>query len=435
MRRYSAVRMIAIIAFCAMLSGCNQPSAPSHNDAWLSFKYGFNCGTYFNDPGDLNGQTAQLSASCPGLSDFVDTQKYYNGIGAPSTFAAWQSTYGFPPTGLNAEAIYGNVLDLEFGRDMHCSQTGQQIGCYVTNYGSPAADCLFVAHCLWPDLETAVNDAIAQSNVPPHAPFATVAMVFNGTPNSNTSPPANNITFYVYDAMGNLQNFAALDNEGAKSVPRMCMACHGGNYTAHSDTAPASVTGTSFLPFDAPSFYYSKANRTKGLDQQQESFRILNLLVKTANGGDQPPAQTPQQQAIVDFINGLYCPDLTNGGALNPCPSPVSQTNSKAVTGYFPTGWVSNQKAYSEVMRPYCRMCHIAQSQPFFSSSALAADRLLKGFVCTLRDMPHAEVPFGGGTNSNLNPFIQQNETSHFWLDGGLAVNDLKTAAGIGSCP
>lgn len=438
MRGYSVLRMIAIFAFCAMLSACSSgpPTPPSHTDAWLSYKYGFDCGTYFNDPADLNGTTAKLSANCPGLSDFAETLNYYNDIGAPSTFSSWKTTYGFPPTGTNAEAFYGNVLDLQFGRDMNCSQTGQQIACYVTNYGPPPADCATSGNnrCPWPNLEQGVDDSIAQSNVSPHAPFATVAMVYNGTPNTNTSPfPSNNITFYVYNATGNLLNFAALDDEGAKSVPRMCMACHGGNYAPHSGTTPASVTGIAFLPFDVQSFYYSKLIQSKGIDNQQESFRILNLLVKTVNGGNQP--QTPQQTAIVDFINGQYCPDLANGGPLSPCPTPVEQSGSKAVSGYFPTGWVSNQKAYSEVMKPYCRMCHMAQSQPFFTLSEFANDGLLKNFACTLRDMPHAEVPFGGGTDPNVNPFDQQSSTTHFWLDGGLAVNDLKAAANISSCP
>jgi hypothetical protein len=445
MRRYSAARLFAIAALCALFSACNGPSAPSHTDAWLSYKYGFTCGTYFNNPADLNGASSQQSATCPGMSNFVEAGNYYNDIGAPATFDDWKMAYGFlPPTGLNAEAFYGNVNDLQFGRDMNCSQTGTQIACYVTNYGPQAADCTAsgASNCPWPNLETGVNDAIAQQSAfTAHGPFATVAMVYNGTPNTPTNPqPVNNITFYVYNGAGNmLLPFAALDNEGAKSVPQMCMACHGGDYTAHTSTTPASVKGTSFLPFDVLSFYYSKANPGKGVDQQQEQMRILNLLVKTVNGGDQPIAsQTPQQTAIIDFINGQYCPDGVNGGVQSPyssCPAPVEKANSQAIGGYFPAGWLGYpaQKAYSEVMKPYCRMCHMAQSQTFFSASALG-DPLLKPFVCTSKDMPHAEVPFGGGSNASVNPFVQQNDTSHFWLDGGVALGDLAKAAGFGGC-
>jgi hypothetical protein len=45
-------------------------------------------------------------------------------------------------------------------------------------------------------------------------------MVFN--PNG-VGPNGDTVTFYVFGADGNLLNFAALDGEGKKSVPRMCM--------------------------------------------------------------------------------------------------------------------------------------------------------------------------------------------------------------------
>jgi len=441
MTRYSAGWIFAIVVLCAAITGCTGniispgPSVPGHTDAWLSYKYGFNCGSY-SFPNLADPSTLQASANCPGLSDGVEAGNYYSDIGAPADFPTWLRTYGFPPTGTNAEAFYGNFLDLRFGRDMNCSQTGQQIACYVTNYGPLASDCTAASggiQCPWPDLETGVDDAIGQATLGPHAPFATVAMVWNGTPNTPSSLPPNNITFYVYKADGSRLNFAALDDEGFKSVPRMCMACHGGSYSPHTGTASASVTGTSFLPFDVHSFYYSKLHQdTKGVDQQQEAFRILNSLVKTTNGGDQAiSAQTPQQAAIVEFINGQYCPDLVNGGILNPCSTPVEKALSPAISGYFPVGWKNQQKAYSEAIKPYCRMCHMAQIPTFLSSGDLSG---VQNLVCSLKDMPHAEVPFGGGSNAAVNPFIQQSDlTTHFWLDG-TAVSDLQAAAGISSC-
>jgi hypothetical protein len=384
-----------------------------------------------------------LSQNCPGLSDFDEGMNYYLDIGAPPNLMAWKSAFGFPANGNPpARGLYANNLDLRLGRDMNCVQSGQRIACYVTNYGPPPQDCtLFVDHgvdppateanCPWPDLESAVNDAIAGNN-----PIATVAMVYDGNPNSTSNLPANNITFYVYDQNGNILTWAALDDEGAKSVPRMCMACHGGSYTPHTGTTAASVTGASFLPFDVPSFYYSQANPSLGQDQQQEAFRQLNLMVKTVNGGSQPAAsQTAQQAAIVDFINGLYCPDI-HGGLFSNCATPVENAGSKARDLYFPIGWSGSQKVYSELVKPYCRMCHMAQSPTFFNSSDLTSTA--QNFACTLKDMPHAEVPFGGpaATSSDevsVNPFINQGDHTHFWLDS-VAINDLKTALGISGC-
>jgi hypothetical protein len=439
--------MMFAVALLSVLSGCTT-TVPTHSNAWLSYKYGLNCGAYFNSPNDLNGSSAIPSQNCVGLSDFNEAMNYYSDIGAPINLTAWKSNYGFPTTGNPpARGLYANNLDLRLGRDMNCVQSGQQIACYVTNYGPPPQDCTVVlvtnpdgsqtatANCPWPDLESAVNDAITGNN-----PIATVAMVYNGTPNSTSNSPSNNITFYVYDQNGHLLPWAALDDEGAKSVPRMCMACHGGSYTAHTSTTTASVTGASFLPFDVPSFYYSQANPSLGQDQQQEAFRQLNLLVKAANGGSQPAAsQTAQQAAIVDFINGLYCPDI-HGGIFSHCATPVENAGSKARDIYFPIGWSGSQKVYSELVKPYCRMCHMAQTPTFFNSSGLTSTA--QNFACTLKDMPHAEVPFGGPaafqnnekTIPSINPFIdQQIDHTHFWLDS-VAINDLKTALNISSC-
>jgi len=274
--------------------------------------------------------------------------------------------------------------------------------------------------------------------------IATVAMVYSGTSNNSNNPPANNITFYVYDLNGNLSTSATLDDEGPKSVPRMCMACHGGRYTAHSGTSIATVTGASFLPFDVLSFYYSSAfNKQYGVIPQQEAFRMLNLLVKTTNGGNQP--QTGNQTAIVDFINGMYCPDANNGGVLSNCATPVENSGSTASDVYFPIGWSGNRTLYSDVIKSYCRMCHFAQPVTFFQSTDFSP-LFVPSLLCTQKDMPHAEVPFGGpaatysseikngttvGTTNNT--FLNNSDVSVFWLDS-VAQNQAQKALGLSSC-
>ena len=527
-------------AVCAALGGCS--SVPSHTDAWLSFKYetqGPGCGPYL--------YPSQLSAACPGISNFPEAQNYYNDINAPATLTQWKSTFGFPPPGSfpPARGLYANYRDLRFGRDMNCVQTpnSQQIACYVTNYG-PTPSCAngTDADCSWPILEQAVDGAITATPTPPppaqitsyavavggdlciaifqannsftagqgvqinglstptgtkldgrtlivlpiylsntlfeaslpnatsampvyfNCPvspttadsgtatyfnsnvIATVAMVYNGTPNTSSTLPPNNVTFYVYDLNGILDLSAALDDEGPKSVPRMCMACHGGSYTPHSGTSAATVKGASFLPFDVLSFYYSSAfNKQYGVNPQQEAFRMLNLLVKTTNGGNQP--QTGNQTAIVDFINGMYCPDPNNGGVLSNCSTPVENSGSTASDVYFPSNWIgsANQKLYSDVVKPYCRMCHLAQPVTFFQATDFSP-LFVPSLLCTQNDMPHAEVPFGGpaatyssymknGTTvaTSNNTFLNSNDTSVFWLDS-VAQNEAQTALGISSC-
>jgi hypothetical protein len=100
-------------------------------------------------------------ANCTRLLDFDDSNdyseatKYYCSIGvdpahcasgAPRhyTFSQWKMDYGFPSAGFPpAHAFYFNIGDLKLGGDMNCvqnGQNGQNVACYVSNYGSPPFD-------------------------------------------------------------------------------------------------------------------------------------------------------------------------------------------------------------------------------------------------------------------------------------------------------
>jgi len=513
--RFATLAWIALAPFLTscigIVSGPPAPSVPDHTNAWLSYKYSRNCGSY---------------ANCAAIiDDTAEAGNYYQAIGATAfpTLAAWKTFYGFP-AGSNppAHAIYANQGDLQLGRDMNCVQNAANIACYVSNYGPPPADCSpdnsNAANCPWPNLDVAISQAISgNNNGNPSGnpvPFATVAMVF--TRNSGQPNNQNNVTFYVFaGANQTLAPDAKLDGEGAKSVPRMCMACHGGRY----DTNSHAALGASFLPFDA--FYFKFSKQTGfGLDDQQEGFRNLNMLVEAVSGtypiaasgaarstnvvtittavghslvvGDSVnisgitdttfngnnvavasvpsstsftysqtgpdsnsgggsvslASQTASQAAIVDFINGLYCPNLSSGGLLGVCSNPIGTSGSKAVDGYVPSGWspatsgyADSAKLYTHVERQYCRMCHLAQAPqaPTFLTFPDFNASLVNTFACSLRDMPHAEVPLGGpptSANPNVNPFT---DPHHFWLDS-VALSDLKNFMNsqnppIASCP
>ena len=65
----------------------------------------------------------------------------------------------------------------------------------------------------------------------------------------------------------------------------------------------------------------------------RESLRKMNAMVKSTST---PPAnQTPSQaqDAILEFINGLY-------------PDGVDTSGSVAVDGYVPSGWSANPKTH-----------------------------------------------------------------------------------------
>jgi len=359
MRRTGFISISLFVAM-AFLAGCS--SVPDHNDAWLSFKFAKHCGKY---------------QDCKALTDVNEASNYYQTIGVTDpdnyTFAQWLNDFGFNSGTPVVRAVYANLGDLQIGRDMNCLQSGTRTACYVSNFG-PIPSRRQGNN--WPDIKQALADADGTSG---HGPFATVAMVHDST----ISGP-NNVTFYAFNQDGNLLKLVALDGadqqngggafdnsndeQGPKSAPRMCMACHGGSY----DTTAHSVTGASFLPFDVFYFRYSSKDGFT-FDDQAEAFRKLNALV----------ASTKPTPAILDLINGTY-------------PAGVNTPNSPAVDGFIPAEWSGNPNLYQGVVRQYCRMCHMAQPQSFtkFSDFQGFANQI-QHEVCETKDMPHAQVPFG----------------------------------------
>jgi hypothetical protein len=381
----------AWLAFAPLLAGCvgyvisPVPPAPQQQDAWLSFK--------FQSPNGSPGCGSYQNQTC-GLTDVGEATAYYNALGIANPgaykFSNWLTDNGFANVGPGqlAHAIYFNKLDLQFGRDMNCWQNGQTVACYVVNYGPKPTDPG------WPDRTQALDDA----NNHTHPPFATVAMVYNPTIISNQ------VSFYVFNNGKATNAFdpttvpldfvAALDTEGAKTVPRMCMGCHGGSYT-HSDSStnpptPASVAGAQFLPFDVFSF---------GLDASssgQQAFLDLNAFVLA----------TKPNPAIADFINGTY-------EFVGPVGPPFTQqVGNTQILDFVPANWaLDNTRAalYGSTVRTYCRMCHLAQSRNFGTFDGVGDagnfsgdSGLIEAFVCGNGDMPHMEVPFGPQNNQNL---------------------------------
>ncbi len=295
--------------------------------------------------------------SRPGLGDAAEAGQYYAAIGAPATFNAWKTAFGFPGAG-EVSAIYYNAGDLGFGRQMHCRKTGSgntyTVACYVINHGLGASTP--------PDLALAA--AIAGQNSLP-----AVAMVYSRALDGQ----ANDVKFYIYDAVtGARLNSVPLDSQGEKYGPQMCLACHGGAYDAFNN----NVFGANFLPFDTGSFGYSQqAGYT--LAAQQEKFRQLNALVKDTL----PPA------SMTELIDGWYA---AGGG--------VGAPGATLDAGFTPPGYASDPALYHTVFAPYCRACHVAQTgYPLTTPAELFnwsfANNLNAGYaVFHVFDMPHAEL-------------------------------------------
>lgn len=323
-----------------------------------------------------------------GIGSTQEAQAYYDTIDpnhTKTTLGDWLAQNGFTSIfpAETAHAVYFNNGDLQIGRDMYCRMAlpttpALRVACYVTNYGPAPGTATY------PDETTALADAVAAQN--PNAvkkPFATVAMEYNGTPIFGLGNPRQ-VDFYVFDAQGNRIQAAALDSEGAKAIPQMCMACHGGSY----DTQTHHVTGASFLPFDVFSFHYSQTQGYTRADQE-EQFRKLNAIVK----------QLGTTTAIGEMIDVLY-------------PQGVANAGSTASDTQVPTGWGSQPNLYKNFFTPYCRSCHVASTAfPFSAYQDFKSQAsLIRGDVCRAHVMPHAEVPFKRiwtpGLGFLLSPFV-----------------------------
>ncbi len=288
---------------------------------------------------------------------------YYTSIGAPQTLSDFKAKYGFTADN-HPRAVYYNSGDLGFGRHMHCRQKGQQIGCYVENYGQPD------------DFDADRQTALAAAVDPNATPLATVAMEYDGTSNLN------NVTFIVYGQNGQWLPKVQLDGTTAKEVPGICMNCHGGEFVG------TQVKGAQFLPFDVFTFSYSNAPGYS-LAHQQDAFRALNRLV----------IKTQPNDELVEVINNLY-------------PDGIENDTSLARNGPPPAGWADHETLYDKVIRPYCRTCHVALSKSALrwgSYSDLLNNANVRTFVCDARLMPHAQL-----TAKN---FFESNARAHLLGD------------------
>lgn len=329
-----------------------------------------------NEGPDAGHCTSGINAS--------DTQNYYATIGAPGTLDCFKTMFGlggnssncgFNMIGVNndfAEAIYYNKGDLGLGRHMRCRSfvsqnfvSGNRLGvaCAVGNYTAATQVGKFGVD---PDgaITAAVTDKRASTDA--HA-FATVAMIYL-TPQHAGDP--NSVSFMVYDAQGQLTPEAKLDSTAFNTaVPTNCMVCHGGS--SNFNPATSSVTSAYFLPFDPDSFLYSTSFPESDPVALVPSLRALNNLVLATN----PPA------AEQDFIRQMYGNNMVSG-----VPDP-----SYVAPGY--RGSATAARVYKEVIKPYCRTCHLSSiSYPFTDFTQLTPlAPSIKADVCDVKSMPQAE--------------------------------------------
>lgn len=330
---------------------------PSHSSQWLSRPgtgSDVESADYYNTVAGVTVNPTTGVCTPPGSGPNRCTLP---GFLAANGFATNYDTTWIPAPGEVVTYFYNNG-DLGLGREMHCKQTGANLACYVTNYGlsfPPAAEPV-----------SAIAAAIAHAG-----PIATVAMEYDAS-----KPVDERVSFYAYPAGASLALKVPLDTEGPKNIPQMCMACHGGSYDDINHKAMGSV----FREFDVYSYLYDTGVWT--LANQQQNFRQLNAMVKATN-----PNSANPNDPIRTLIDRMYD---TCGGVNT--PGCTADTNDR------PAAWngsAHDQGLYDQIVKPYCRACHVAQSSSLDWATPGPFTAGLIGFaVCTSHDMPHAEHPF-----------------------------------------
>jgi hypothetical protein len=315
-----------------------------------------------------------------------------------TTFNDWLTTNGF--TGAEPQAVYFNNGDLKFGRNMHCRVTATgTTACYVSNYGKVGED----------DSATALPEARAAGT-----PVATVTMEYDPS-----APSGENVQFWAYtfavNPKGDYLPYPALDGQGGKPIPDICLACHGGYF----DPVSNKVKGAIFLPFDLDSFLYDSLGDPHIVPAAQEQFRLLNDIVLNTH----PDTLTGDTNDPVTQLMNLWYP--TGVGTTG---SQFKFNNAIAINqGGFP----SNGPLYDNVVKPACRTCHLAQgAQLDWTSYTLMKSGPFSGSIKT-----HA---CGGGTPSahqTVNFSMPHGEVplKYFWTNS--LSSTLDSELSLGGCP
>ncbi|MEP6570236.1 MAG: hypothetical protein ABJC10_10715 [Acidobacteriota bacterium] len=278
-------------------------------------------------PAFLTGPFGQFA---PANGEQVATD-YYNtldpGNATNPTLSLWWTNHGFAADGTGGtRAAYLNFNDLGFGRDMNCLKTGSDLACYVTNYGLP-------------DQNPANADAAESKDLSKRG--ATVAMEFK-----NSESADRRVRFYVYGGgdpttAGKLK-FADLDGLGPKSVPNLCIVCHGGTY----DSGSNNVLQARFREFDLQSFKYS-GGRSWDYSGAANNSLTAGELTAFATLNQRVRDIQPGTSAIKELIDAWY------PGGFGPGTKPVEFGG--------PPGWSTATNVYKNVFAKSCRTCHVAR--------------------------------------------------------------------------
>ena len=320
------------------------------------------------------------------------------------TFAHWSAANGFGGAATETSAVYFNNADLKFGRSMHCrtvSHTGSPftqdwIACYVSNFGTVGVD-------FSQQNSNPLTDAYANTNV-----VATVAMEYH-------PDQTDKVQFWAFKGdtppatAGNYFPNPALDVEGNKPMPDICVGCHQGSYGGPGTL----VNGAFFLPFDVDSFLGDDGNALQNTlgsgapRPAQADFRQLNQFALQSS--DNGSGVSAAYQRLMD----IWYKDAGHPTGVNdPAATYHFNQGAAALNTNTPGIFPAHTTLYDQVVRPTCRTCHVARDPTFDTWDELTqltnSSTFIQSYACGPGNasphhfMPHAQVPYKRFWQQNL---------------------------------
>lgn len=280
---------------------------------------------------------------------------YYQSIGAiplKDDFQKWLNVNQFPVDAVDDDVTFFNPNDLGLTRRANCNRYERQgvgqFACYVTKYGKLGESPY---ESLW--------DGFAGLN-----PGDTVAMEFTAPVNGD--PSDRSVKFYIYapgqtPSQQSLKLKTAFDTDGdTKYVPEVCLHCHG-------------LYVPQFAVFDVMEYEWLGVGQSK-VENIQEQMREWNSWVDTIAAHTNPPHIPPSANPARALIKRIY------GGE-----GAVYVPGKTAHSEYW------GNPVYDDLVKPYCRTCHMWSSFPFSPPNPQLFGPV-DSHICT-GEMPHAMAP------------------------------------------
>lgn len=293
-----------------------------------------------------NGDSANCAKTCgasptglvtaDGVAKAAD---YYAAIGESSldTLEKWKANYNFPKRrpGESLDAyrarakvvIYYNLTELGLGRELGCSATGNDLACYVTNYGGQ-----------FNDMDNSLNAAVLGQDI-----RNTVVISYKASRASRYA-----VQFAAFGADGKRLSKAQLDNHGARPVPQICMSCHGGHWNPDVQGLSGKyglAEDARFLPLMTGTVLFSGNAPYRKSDQEAYMLYNNNLAYQKRY-----ETLTGRQQ---DYLHRAY---FVRNGALDFYNGRTDQAFELST----PQGWAGKENFYRYGVLPFCDTCHMA---------------------------------------------------------------------------